>query len=373
LKKSERANSGKSDRDASARYLKYGFAGFIILIAAALALAMYFIFSPEYVATVGSEKITSEEFKFFLKQEKDSMLQIAENPDPETFWNTKIDGENAIDVAKNKALERARDLKIQVIKAKEHGKKLEKAEEESLNKSIKDFIAQNNNSTTEADKASVSYYGVKLNEFKKIYKQYILMQKVMQEELGEIKVSEDEIKTYYENNPDWFKNTDMRPDGGEALWARHILIKADKGAPEDELKKAKEKAEEILQKAKNGEDFAQLAKENSEDGNAQYGGDYVFGRGVMVSEFEEAAFGLAPGQISGLVQTDFGFHIIKLEEKYEKDQPVSLKCAQEYREFGTSLIRSELYSQKYDEKMEEWKKDPRYELKKNQKVFDSIR
>jgi parvulin-like peptidyl-prolyl isomerase len=95
--------------------------------------------------------------------------------------------------------------------------------------------------------------------------------------------------------------------------ASHILLKTE-GKDEAAVKT---KAEEILKEAKGGADFAELAKKNSEDeSNAKNGGDLdYFGRGRMVPEFDAAAFNMETGQISDLVKTQFGFHIIKLTDK----------------------------------------------------------
>jgi len=119
--------------------------------------------------------------------------------------------------------------------------------------------------------------------------------------LTTIKVSEDEI----------LQEWDQRPHE-ETVEAAHILFKVDNPAKDAEVKA---KAEEVLKRAKAGEDFAALAKKYSEDTSNAGQGGYLgpFQRGQMVKEFEDAAFSLKPGEISGLVRTeDYGYHIIKV-------------------------------------------------------------
>ncbi|MCE4539193.1 SurA N-terminal domain-containing protein [Pelomonas sp. P7] len=124
----------------------------------------------------------------------------------------------------------------------------------------------------------------------------------------DVKFTEDDLQTYYKENASRYGVPEERR-------ASHILIKADRNAPADERAKAKAKAEEILaQVRKNPADFAALAKKNSQDeGSAANGGDLdFFGRGAMVKEFDAAVYAMKPGEISNLVETDFGYHIIQL-------------------------------------------------------------
>ena len=106
--------------------------------------------------------------------------------------------------------------------------------------------------------------------------------------------------------------------------ARHILIKTEAGASEEAKALARGRIEALLARARAGEDFAQLAKVNSEDpGSARKGGDLGYNpRGRMVPPFDEAQFTLEVGQISDVVESSFGFHIIKVEGKREGDVPV---------------------------------------------------
>ena len=125
-----------------------------------------------------------------------------------------------------------------------------------------------------------------------------------------MQVTEEDSKRFYNENAAKFQ-------GDEKRRASHILIGFGPGATPEAKAQAKKKAEEILAEVKkNPAKFAELAKKNSQDpGSAEKGGDLgMFGRGAMVKAFEEAAYSMKPGQVSDLVQSEFGFHIIKLTE-----------------------------------------------------------
>ena len=127
-----------------------------------------------------------------------------------------------------------------------------------------------------------------------------------------VSASDDDIQRYYAAHEGDFASP-------EQVRARHILLKMAPDTTDDLKAEVRKKAAEILAKARAGEDFAALAKQYSEDpGSAQQGGDLgAFARGRMVQPFEDAAFALAPGQISEVVESPFGFHIIKVEGKEE--------------------------------------------------------
>jgi peptidyl-prolyl cis-trans isomerase C len=125
-----------------------------------------------------------------------------------------------------------------------------------------------------------------------------------------INVGDAEIERFYQQNPDKFQQP-------EAVHAAHTLIRAPEGADAAARQKARAEAQGVLTSAKKkGADFAALAKQHSQDqGSAVSGGDLGFvARGQTVPAFEQAAFALKPGEISGVVESPFGFHVIKAFE-----------------------------------------------------------
>ncbi|MFJ7566363.1 SurA N-terminal domain-containing protein [Herminiimonas sp. NPDC097707] len=158
---------------------------------------------------------------------------------------------------------------------------------------------------------------------------------------AQINVSDADIKSYYEQNAKHYGVEEQRR-------ASHILIGVNKDASDAEKAAAKTKAEQLLATLrKNPQEFAKLAKENSSDtGSAERGGDLgFFGKGMMVKPFEEAAFKLKQGELSDLVQSDFGFHIIKLTAI----KPASTKTLDEVKNEIANDIRKQLVTKKYTE------------------------
>uniref|UniRef100_A0A831XMY3 Peptidylprolyl isomerase n=1 Tax=Geobacter metallireducens TaxID=28232 RepID=A0A831XMY3_GEOME len=127
------------------------------------------------------------------------------------------------------------------------------------------------------------------------------------------KITDEEAKKFYDDNKDKFRRE-------ESVRASHILVGADQNASPEDKKKAREKAEALLKQLKGGADFAELAKKESSCPSSAQGGDLgFFGKGQMVPEFEKASFALKPGEVSDVVETQFGYHIIKLAEKKDAE------------------------------------------------------
>ena len=165
-------------------------------------------------------------------------------------------------------------------------------------------------SQVKVDEAAVKeYYEKNQNEFRtpeRARVEYLIFS--VSALMSQVTVSDAEIRKYYEEHMAEFTTPELRK-------AAHILIAVDAKASDAEKQAAKTKSEQILQQVKAAPaQFADLARKYSPDpGSATNGGDLgMFGRGMMVKPFDDAAFKLFVGEVSGLVQSDFGFHIIKL-------------------------------------------------------------
>ncbi len=146
-------------------------------------------------------------------------------------------------------------------------------------------------------------------------------------------ISDAELRRAYEENKERYRTP-------ERVHVRHILLKTT-GKPKEEIAKLKTRAEGLLKQLKGGADFAELARKNSEDpGSAVKGGDLDWvARGQTVKNFEDAAFSLRPKELSGVITTEYGFHILQVLEK----QPGRLKPFEEVKaelsaEFGKQAV-----------------------------------
>jgi peptidyl-prolyl cis-trans isomerase C len=180
-----------------------------------------------------------------------------------------------------------------------------------------------------------------MEQLEQLLKADLTVQQVIEETVVTgLAVSDEEAQSYYDGRLEQFQEQ-------EQVKASHIIVLVEPDADQATKDTARQKIDDILAKATAGEDFAELAKEFSEGPSKDMGGDLgFFGRGQMVPEFEEVAFAMNEGDISGIVETQFGYHIIKLtEKKSERQIPFEEVEAQ---------IRQSLLDEKINSNVTEW-------------------
>jgi peptidyl-prolyl cis-trans isomerase C len=149
-------------------------------------------------------------------------------------------------------------------------------------------------------------------------------------------VSEEELRRFHEGNPASFRT-------GERLRASHILVRVPADVRGERRLQFRTKADSLLARIRSGEDFARLAKENSDDvGSKSKGGELpVFHRGQINPVFENAAYALQPGQLSDVVETPFGYHIIKLHERLPETKVTLAEVRDQVKEHILKLRRDQ--------------------------------
>jgi peptidyl-prolyl cis-trans isomerase C len=174
---------------------------------------------------------------------------------------------------------------------------------------------------------------------------------INQEIMNKITISDEESKAYYDANPQFFKQP-------EQVKASHILIKVEADATDAQKAEARKKINDIQQKIKNGGDFAELAKQYSEGPSNVRGGDLgYFRRGQMVKPFEDTAFAMQPNEVSDVVETRFGYHLIKV---YDKKPEQTLAYADVKEQIGQRL-KQEQAEKEAAQYVEQLKKDAKIE------------
>jgi peptidyl-prolyl cis-trans isomerase C len=163
----------------------------------------------------------------------------------------------------------------------------------------------------------------------------MVISKMMDAEVANLPaVTDEQARDFYQKNPDKFQQP-------EAVRASHILIPTGQ-ADDAGKKKLRAQAEAVLKQAKGGADFAQLAREHSKDGSASQGGDLnFFTRGQMVPAFDKVAWELKPGDISGIVETQFGYHIIKVTDRRAASTVPFDEVSERIRQFLTEQQKQE--------------------------------
>lgn len=238
------------------------------------------------VATVDGESITKAEFDKIFEIFK---TQVEMNQDP-SIWEKEYEGKKYIDLAKEQVLDQMIGDRVQLHKANELGITVS---DEEVNAEVDKWKKLFN-----SDEKYIEFLTtLKMDEayFKDNLKKDLMINKVKEKLTQNVEITDTELADYYGSHINLFYK----------VKASHILLDTE------------EEAKKILERVKAGEDFNALAKEFSTDPSAkENSGDLgYFRHGEMVESFEQAAFALKPGEISDLVKSDYGYHIIKVEDK----------------------------------------------------------
>ena len=282
-------------------------------------------FEKDEVFRIDSESCTVPEIMVYLTNTQNQYEQVYGSQ----IWQTDLEGVTLEENVKDRVLARVAQIKSMNLLAKEHGVELGEEDEAAVKEAAERYFASLNGAETEGMQ-------VTQETIEQLYREYALAEKVYYYIIKDInpEISDDEART---------------------ITVEHILIKTyslnGKGErvpyTEQTRKEAYGRAQEVLQKLKEGEDFDTLVTEYNEDSKSQYS----FGKGEMDQAFEEAAFNLGTNEISGIVESEYGYHIIKCLNTFNREETDANKIkiveqrkkevfGQEYNDFVRGLNRN---------------------------------
>jgi peptidyl-prolyl cis-trans isomerase SurA len=242
-------------------------------------------------------KINSEIVTLSSVEEKSALLR------------QKYDRSPSISIPQQELLSEALNMIIEEkLQAQEGEKRGIVVDERSIDAALKNISDKNGLDEGQLEEM-LEREGKSLSSFRKNIREQIMVSKVSQYELSNrVKVSDKEVSNYYSSHQkEFWKDSQIR--------ARHILFIVEPGASEKNRREKLDQATKVLNKIREGGDFIDIAREYSEDVSASNGGDLGFiTRGKMVAEFEEALFSIKEGKVSDIVKTEYGYHIIKVDE-----------------------------------------------------------
>lgn len=291
--------------------------------------------TPEsLVLTVGDKTVNYNEAGFYIMATKQQYGSISPN-----IWSQTYSGDQTFeDLAKQDVIDRLTMYKV----IEQEAPKLKVSLTDDEKSEVKKKVADSLKSISEEDQKK---FGFTESILQVIGEDGTLANKVFEKVTADVdtKISDDEAKQ---------------------ITIQHMLIKTKKtkdgkevDMTEQEKAKAKKKAEKLLKEAKKTKDFKKLAEKNTEDSQVEY----TFGKGKMVKEFEEAAFKMKKGEVSDIVETEYGYHILYCVSDYDKEATDKQK----------ETLVQEKQNKAFQEKVEEWKKN--YKIQVNDKIWDQVK
>jgi len=315
----------------------------IIVIAVTPEMVKY-VDENRAVAIVNGEKITKKEFAINYRS------QINYYGLDKAFLSQKVGDKTYEQQIKENVLDGLIVRQIELQQARKRNITLTSTEKKAIDQQIEQYKSDSQSGAE--FKQYLQTIGATENEYKDQVIKSQIVSKLYDEVTKSQKASDAEIESYYNSHKSDFVE----------VKASHILFKVNDSKEEAAKKK---KAEEVLQMIKSGQSFEKLAQKYSEDETTkQKSGDLgYFRKGQMVKEFEDAAFSLNIGEISSVVKTSYGFHIIKVTDRKQ----LSLN---EVKDEIKSTIESQKKDEYYQSLVEKWKKEAK--IKKFEDVLKSV-
>lgn len=293
---------------------------------------------------VNETEMTADEFGYYVYISQSQLLQesgvdTSDAAAVSEFWDTKKDGKTNAEIACENAEKEAVSLLVRYNKAVEMGMEFTEEDQNSLDSDIASMQEQMGGEA--AYNSQLEMLGTTPDAFKELYKKNIVANKLYDKltEDGTLTVTDEDVKNYISEN---------------YIKAQHILFMTQDpttGEVYDETTKEEKRqmAEDTLKKIKDGEDFAALMNELSEDtGLETYPDGYEFTKGEMVPQFEDAAFALGENEVSDIVETSYGYHIIKRLPFEVTDEKIA-----EYSNTAKSACETE----RMENLIEQWKEE----------------
>jgi peptidyl-prolyl cis-trans isomerase C len=283
-----------------------------------VAVAIFLFTGPTWAdeAASSGKEIASVNGKAISKSQYERMLSVYKK---RAAHNGRQLNDEDLTTAKNRVLENLIDAEVLYQQSQKEGVKVDdQAVNEQIEKMKKRF------SDEKTYKKAIEKMHLSEKEFRTEIQRALAIKQLLDTDMRQkITVTEEESKKYYNNNQNLFKKP-------EQVKASQIWIKVAPNAEESKKIQARKKIEAVQNKIQQGEDFGILAKTYSEGPSAQRKGDLgYFKRGQMAKPFEDAAFALNVGEVSGIVETQFGYHLIKVTDKkparttpYKEAQPM---------------------------------------------------
>jgi peptidyl-prolyl cis-trans isomerase SurA len=289
--------------------------GFFFVLCAPILLSEAVV--DRVVAVVNQEIITLSELEKWVNPIKEEVVA-----------GDRLQKREREQALRREVLEKLIEEKLIDQEVKRSGIKVSSKEVEAT----LDQIKQRNNATQEQLEKALSAEGLTLESYKKQIEKSLQRRKLISSEVkAETKAGEKELREFYQKNIDRYRiNETFRP--------AHILFVIPKEATQEEVREIRKKCETVLRKIRGGDDFGEMALLYSQDASSKSRGELgYFRRGELLPAFEREALRLQVGEVSGVVRTEFGFHIIKLLDRKGVDplpfEEVKSKVQADYYDF----------------------------------------